>query len=1173
MASEHAGPLVDGRFRVERELGRGAHGRVVLAVDVRHNRPVALKLRPANDRDHADLLAEARTLLSMRPHDSVALAREDFFTDDLHVVVMDYVEGESLEQIVARRGAPGLVPSAVLGYLRPLAAALDHLHSHEPPIVHGDVKPANVLVAPDGRVVLVDFGLADHQGSAGTPGFVAPEVAAGAPLAPPADVFGFAATVVALLTGQPPVVGSPAFDGLDARTARGFDACVRQGLSLDAERRPASAGALLERLEQALGADLPSGSVTLLSTLVDDSDLLTAQPAEAVDRALDAYRTIVASAVTSRDGRFLGLRGEAYGTLSVFTTAAAAAAAALELQRRIATFRWPTDALIAVRASLHSGDAEARDGDYSGPVVDRATRLVRAAHGGQILTSSATAELLKTSAGCDGALHDLGRHRLSEQSTVERVFQLHEHSDDGPWREPRSVRAEARNNLPAITSGLIGREQELEAVEELTRAARVTTLVGSGGSGKTRLGVEIARRVLDEYDNVWFAELASHTTAEGLALHVARQIGIAVTPGADAQRSLAAALRDQHVFLVVDNCEHLIEAAAHFVEALVLSCANLTVLATSREPLAVDGEHQFRLPPLSYPMQAVVSARQLAGSAAAELFAARADEHERFTLTNATAPGVAAICKRLDGIPLAIELAAARTPTMTVDEIVTGLDRCFDLLVGSRRTAPARQQTLRATIDWSYQLLAPAEQQVLRRLAVFVDGFDRSAAEAVCSDGDLTPPSVGQKYLPSLVAKNLIVINATRDRYAMLETIRQFAFELLTGADRTAEYERTARRHADYYARWARGRAGPVFWTTEQYAKADALVVERANLYRGLEHLWKCGDVGAFIETLSALWLWFMWNRSELHALLAPALERDLADVPPDLLGIAHALAVVALTRVDSARALAHSERAFEAAPNPHGDERILIARASGTLVAGDIDSATEAANDLLRLAEANDHPALRAMALKVMAYAEASAGPVAESRIRELVAAASECERHDEFDTLTHAAEFMMDRGDLDGAAQCFARLRVVMDDLPMSYPAIGSEIIGFAWLALLQERPVDAGDAFLASFDARCADASSGVYVSEPVRGLACVATDLGDARTAIVLDAWADASLERHGSPGYAVAGRIDQRSVRSLATHPEFDEYSALGRAMNLGDVYDFIHDHFPMEPASPPRAAM
>ncbi len=527
----------------------------------------------------------------------------------------------------------------------------------------------------------------------------------------------------------------------------------------------------------------PSGTVTFLFTDVEGSTRLWAAAPEAMGAALERHDDIVRHAIEANGGYVFATGGD--GFAAAFARVADAAAAAAFAQELLTGEAWPDAAPVRVRMALHTGDAAERGGDYFGPALNEAARLMAIGHGGQVLCSAVTAALLPPELG----LVDLGDHRLRDLTSARRVFQL----GNGEFPPLRSLNA-YRTNLPVQPSRFVGREEELRRVAAALAQARLVTLTGVGGVGKTRLALQAAADALPSFpDGVWLVELAGLVDPSMVAEVVATVLGVPSVMGRSAQQALPDFVASRRLLLVLDNCEHLIDAAAEVAEALVSASETCQVVATSREGLAVAGERVVPVPPMS------VTADDVLAADAVRLFAERAaDARDGFFASDEDAPVLAALCRRLDGIPLAIELAAARVRSMSPGEILSHLDRRFRLLSAGRRTAPTRQQTLRGAIDWSYSLLDEAERAVLRRLSVFAGGFDLAAVEAVVTDEVVDELDV-VGLIDRLVDKSLLGAEARggATRYGALETIRDYGAERLDEADETTTF---ARRHAEYFA-------------------------------------------------------------------------------------------------------------------------------------------------------------------------------------------------------------------------------------------------------------------------------------------------------------------------------------------------------------------------------------
>ena len=541
---------------------------------------------------------------------------------------------------------------------------------------------------------------------------------------------------------------------------------------------------------------LPTGTVTFLLTDVERSTAGWEAAPEAMAKAISRHYDILADVV----GRHRGVRpveqGEGDSIVAAFSRGVDAVAAALDAQQRLAAEPWPDGAAVTVRMALHTGDAQLRDAfNYFGQTVIRAARLRTLAHGGQILVSRATHDLVADPLPGGATWRDLGVHRLKDLGRPEHVYQLchPERRDDFP--SLRGIDA-VPNNLPAQLTSFIGRTRELHDASELMDTQRLVTLTGSGGCGKTRLALQLAAERIDRHpDGVWYVELASLAGSGTVARQVADVLGVQDEADRAITDSLADHIADRSMLFVLDNCEHLLYECAMLVDALTRRCAALYVLATSRQILDVPGEIVWRVPSMAIPPdQELPPIDALAEFDAVRLFCDRATRgRPGFTLGPENATAVATICRRVDGIPLALELAAARVRTMGLDEILRGLDDRFHLLTGGARTLLPRQQTLAASVDWSYDLLEPSEQQTFVRLSVFAGPFTLEAARAVADDRDVLDALI------DLVDRSLVQLDDAEvpARYRYLETVKAYGRAHL--AQSGAEHE-TRDRHLAYYS-------------------------------------------------------------------------------------------------------------------------------------------------------------------------------------------------------------------------------------------------------------------------------------------------------------------------------------------------------------------------------------
>jgi predicted ATPase/class 3 adenylate cyclase len=541
----------------------------------------------------------------------------------------------------------------------------------------------------------------------------------------------------------------------------------------------------------------PTGTVTFLFTDLEGSTRLWEEHPAAMHGALARHDDLLRAAIEQHGGHVVKTTGD--GVHGAFAAPADALAAAVGGQRALAAEPWGETGSLRVRMGIHSGAAEARAGDYYGPTLNRAARLMSVAHGGQVVLSQTTQELLAGSLPDGVRLLDLGEHRLRDLTSNIGVFQVVLRDLPSEFPPLRSLES-AAGNLPLQLTSFVGREAEVRTVGGALGEARLVTLTGTGGVGKTRLALQGAAELLPEYgDGAWLCELAPVTDADAMAQVIASTLGAGHRPGLSLSDSVIEYLRYRQLLLILDNCEHLLDDAGAFAERVLQRCGDVTILATSREALDVAGERVVRVRSLSTPDGSATD-DDLRQNASVRLFVDRASAvASGFELTSANRDAVADICRRLDGIPLALELAAARIAAMSPKDVANRLDERFRLLTGQRRGRVERHQTLRATVEWSYQLLLESERNVFHGLSVFAGTFDADAVVAVVADGGTDGWEV-LDTLAGLVAKSMLVSEEAFDgstRYVMLETLRQFAHERL---DETGEADRLRRRHAGYYA-------------------------------------------------------------------------------------------------------------------------------------------------------------------------------------------------------------------------------------------------------------------------------------------------------------------------------------------------------------------------------------
>ncbi len=639
------------------------------------------------------------------------------------------------------------------------------------------------------------------------------------------------------------------------------------------------------------GVSLPTGTVTFLLTDIEGSTRAWERQGTAMAGAVARHYEILDAAIAGRGGVRPVEQGEGDSLVAAFRSASDAVAAALEAQQALIEEDWPDDAEVAVRMALHTGDAQVRDGRfYIGSSIIRCARLRALAHGGQVLISSTTADLLADQLPAGAALLPLGLHRLRDLRQPERVFQL-THAELCSHFPPLRSLDLLPNNLPVQLTSFVGREAELAEVAAGLREHRLVTLVGAGGCGKTRLAAQAAAEVADAYPGgVWWVDLALVSDPDLLGGAVMTALGLLDARGMDPVERITRYLGDQAALFVLDNCEHVLESAARVLDAILRGSPAVTAMATSREPLGVPGELAWRVPALSLPAgSGQAPGDMVLASEAVRLFVDRAtDARPTFRLDGANAATVAAVCIRLDGMPLAIELAAARVRSLSLERILDGLADRFRLLTGGARTAVARQQTLQASVEWSHSLLRTHEQVLLRRLGVFSKTFTLEAAE----DAGAADPLEGWEILTllsDLVDKSLVVFDG--ERYRLLQTIQDFANSQLLQA---GESDAMRHRHAAFYLNKAQATAAEL----QGGGRADvldSLEADHDNFRSALHWTLTQGDGEEGLQlVLSLFYFWqFHGHFTEALGWYRQALEAPAGAVPAK--GRARALSNLAL--------------------------------------------------------------------------------------------------------------------------------------------------------------------------------------------------------------------------------------------------------------------------------------
>ena len=608
--------------------------------------------------------------------------------------------------------------------------------------------------------------------------------------------------------------------------------------------------------------DLPTGTVTFLFTDIEGSTRLGHELAHRFDAVLDTHHQLIRSVLAQHGGIEVSTEGDAF--FAVFPSAPPAVAAAVEAQRSLASHSWPDGAEIRVRMGLHTGDGRLGGDNYIGTDVNRAARITAAAHGGQVLLSDATRALVAQRLPAGITIRDLGRHRLKDLPEPDRIWQLEIDGLDSEFPEIRSLDARP-NNLPLPAGSLIGRTAELAAIVDLVRQQRLVTLTGPGGTGKTRLALAAAHHLLAEFaDGAYFVALQDARDRPAVAATTAKALGVREKYDRDLEQGVKEFVEHRKLLLVLDNFEQVVEAGAALVTELLAGASELHILVTSRAVLRVAGEQEFSVPPLDLPdPRELPPLRALGQVESIALFVQRARAvAPGFAVTDDNARAVTEIARRLDGLPLGIELAAARVKLLSPAAILDRLERHLPVLTTSARDVPARQRTLHDAIEWSYDLLEQAERRLLARLSVFSGGWTLDAAEDVANLGRALGIDM-LDGLSSLVDKSLVrpladdgTAAPAEPRFSMLQVIREFAAEKL---DEDSDAESVRRRHAEWVLRLAE-MARPELRRTELRRWQHLLRREEENLRTALHWTIERGEAEIGLRTASAVWdFWHYW--------------------------------------------------------------------------------------------------------------------------------------------------------------------------------------------------------------------------------------------------------------------------------------------------------------------------
>jgi predicted ATPase/class 3 adenylate cyclase len=803
----------------------------------------------------------------------------------------------------------------------------------------------------------------------------------------------------------------------------------------------------------------PSGTVIFLFSDIEGSTARWDAHSDEMQTALRLHDELVHGAIEQHGGYVFKTVGDAF--CASFSSVPMAIQGALAVQRAIGAQDWSAVGGMRIRMALHAGVADERDGDYYGGVVNRIARILATAHGGQVLLSATVADLAQAHLPPQTSLRDLGSHRLRDLSKPEQVYQLVAPGLQQEFPPLRSLET-AVNNLPIQLTTFVGREAEAAEIKELLCRAHLVTLVGSGGVGKTRIALQVGAEVVDDYpDGAWLIELAPLVDPNLVPSAIAQVLSIEDTGGSRPLiDGIVMALKSKAALLILDNCEHLVGAAAEAAERILSKCPKIKVLATSREPLSISGEDVYRMPSLAVPPATDnLSADNAMGYGGVALFVERARSAQNtFAITDANAPTIGQIVRRLDGIALAIELAAPRVRALSADQLAQRLDERFKLLTGGSRTALPRQQTLRAMIDWSYELLNDAERSLLRQLAIFRGGCSLEAASEICVDERIEAWDVFE-LLSSLVDKSLVVAE-TRDeepRFTLLETTRRYAQERLEEA---GELSGVAARYFRYYLAHAERVAG-AYWHTNSERWFELALAELEN-YRGAIDwgLMRGNDVrggAAIVASLRSLWTDSFL--SEGTALVQYALDSLGDDASSELRG--RLLLIAAYLDADRERrgqAAAQAVAIFAEGSDRvnHGNALALLANSLGQ--AGRVGEALPLFEKALVLAREERLPPFVASVAGLMGGWYAAAGDFerAHALFEEALALhRADGDRQRMSRTLANLAEVRFAEGDIRGALESSREAEEMARQSGSEYQLMYGALNMAAYLLALDERP----------------------------------------------------------------------------------------------------------------------
>jgi predicted ATPase/class 3 adenylate cyclase/Tfp pilus assembly protein PilF len=910
-------------------------------------------------------------------------------------------------------------------------------------------------------------------------------------------------------------------------------------------------------------ASPPTGTVTFLFTDIEGSTRMWERSPQAMQAALARHDEILRWAIEERGGYVFKTVGDAF--CCAFWTATDALDAALEVQRTLFDEEWQETGPLRVRMALHTGAAEEREGDYLGPPVNRVARLLSAGHGGQVLLSLPTQELVRDQLPVGTSLMDLGERHLKDLFRPERVFQLL--ATELPSEFPALRTLEAyRNNLPLQPTPLIGREKEVSEVRDLlsAEATRLLTLTGPGGIGKTRLALQAAADLLEDFpDGTFFSQLATLTEAELLLPAVAETLEVRETGEQPLEERLKDYLGERQLLLLLDNFEQVLGAAPAVTELLAVAPA-LKVLATSRAPLGLYGEHEYPVPPLTLPdLKRPPPLERLTQYEAVGLFVERARALKPdFSITNESAPAVAEICVRLDGLPLAIELAAARIKMLPPKTMLHRLSSRLKLLTGGARDLPERQRTLRGTIEWSHTLLDEGEQLLFARLAVFSGGRTLEAIEAICdSEGDL--PVDAFDGISSLVDKSLLRQEegpSGEPRFVMLETVHEFAREKL---EESAEAEVVKRVHAEYFLTLAE-EANPQLKGPDQLQWLERLEVEHDNMMAALTWALERREAEVVLRLGGALW-WF-WSVRGYHSEGRRWLEEVLAmdgRGSPEVRAMALAGAgTLASEQGDLDRGQEACEEGLELLANEAREAKLWLLACLGWVAwtREELGQARELFEESLALSREMSDTWWLATSLSNLAVVSHSLGD--SERATELYEQSMDLfrelgDKQSLARCLNDLGMVVYSQGDLGRATQLTEEAVALFRELG-NRGGVSVGLYNLGWIALLQDDLGRAADLYGESLSLSWVIGLNPL-VQSALEGFACLAAAKGDAERAARLWGAAQALQERKGiSRDTDFLAEADARiyAVRTGMEEEVWEEAWRKGRAMSLDEAVSY-----------------